>query len=136
MNCYSFLGHEYSFVNTIVSCLTTFKRLKSQKSWAFVARKPTRAQPEMPSCKSNLFANTCFPHTARHEIVCLQNTFFWLMIWMASSVELTDTLNCRFFLNRFPVCFNLFVHIFLVTSCLILAVQPCMEWISIKEGEK
>ena len=35
--------------------------------------------------------------------------------------------NCRFFLIRFPVCFNLFVLLFLVTPCLIVAVQPCME---------
>ena len=35
--------------------------------------------------------------------------------------------NCRFFLIRFPVCFNLFVLLFLVTPCLVVAVQPCME---------
>ena len=38
-----------------------------------------------------------------------------------------------FFLNRFPVCFNLFVFLFLVTSCLVVAAQPCMEWIPIKK---
>ena len=37
--------------------------------------------------------------------------------------------NCRFFLNRFLVCCNIFVLLFLVTSCLVVAVQPCMEWI-------
>ena len=37
--------------------------------------------------------------------------------------------NCRFFLNGFPVCCNLF----LVTPCLVVAVQPCMEWIPIKK---
>ena len=41
-------------------------------------------------------------------------------------------INCRFFLNGFAVCFNLFVLLFLVTPCLVVAVQPCMEWISIK----
>ena len=41
--------------------------------------------------------------------------------------------NHRFFLNRFPVCFNVFVLLFLVTLCLIVAVQPCMEWIPIKK---
>ena len=35
--------------------------------------------------------------------------------------------NCRFFLNRFSVCFNLFVLLFFVTPCLIVDVQPCME---------
>ena len=37
------------------------------------------------------------------------------------------------FLNRFPVCFNLFVLLFLETPCLVVAVQPCMEWTSIKK---
>ena len=30
--------------------------------------------------------------------------------------------NCRFFLKRFPVCFNHFVLLFLVTPCLLVAV--------------
>ena len=42
--------------------------------------------------------------------------------------------NCRFFLNIFPICCNLFVLLFLVTPCLIVAVQPCMEWITIKKS--
>ena len=37
-------------------------------------------------------------------------------------------------LCRFPVCFNLFVLLFLVTPCLIVAVQPCMEKIPIKKN--
>ena len=32
-----------------------------------------------------------------------------------------------FFLKRFSVCFNLFVALFLVTPCLAVVVQPCME---------
>ena len=43
--------------------------------------------------------------------------------------------NCRFFLNRFPVCLNLFVFLVLVTPCLV-AVQSCMEWIPIKRRKK
>ena len=35
--------------------------------------------------------------------------------------------NCRLFLNIFLVCFNLFVLFFVVTSCLVVAFQPCME---------
>ena len=35
--------------------------------------------------------------------------------------------NCRLFLNIFPVCFNLFVLFFIVTSCLVVAFKPCME---------
>ena len=44
--------------------------------------------------------------------------------------------KCRFFLNRFPACFNLFVLPFLVTPCLVVAVQPCMERIPIKKKKK
>ena len=51
----------------------------------------------IPRCYKDVYANSFFPRTA------------------------------RFFLNRFPVCFNLFVLPFLVTPCLVVGVQPCME---------
>ena len=38
-----------------------------------------------------------------------------------------------FFVKRFPVSFNLFVLLLLVTPCLVVAVQPCIEWIPIKK---
>ena len=60
------------------------------------------------------------------------NVLLWPMILVALSLELPEIFNCRFFLNRFPVWFNLFVLDFLVTACLVVAVQPCMEWIPIK----
>ena len=50
------------------------------------------------------------------------------------SLKLRDTFYiCSFFLNSFPVAFNLLVFLFPVTPCLIVAVQPCMEWIPFKE---
>ena len=42
-------------------------------------------------------------------------------------LELTDIYNYRFFLKRFPVCFNLFVLHFLVTPCLVVAVLALHE---------
>ena len=48
------------------------------------------------------------------SILCLENAFL-------------TSFNCRFFLNRFSVCCNLFCTSFLVTPCLVAAVQPCME---------
>ena len=39
----------------------------------------------------------------------------------------------RFFRKKFSVCFNLFVLLFLVTPCLAVAVQPCIEQIPIKK---
>ena len=43
------------------------------------------------------------------------------------SDRLHTSFNCRFFLNRFPVPCNLFCVSFLVTPCLVVAVEPCME---------
>ena len=40
------------------------------------------------------------------------------------------------FLKRFSVYFNLLVLLFLATPCLVVAVQPCMEWIPIKKRKK
>ena len=34
---------------------------------------------------------------------------------------------CSF--STFPVCINLFMLLFLVTAYLVMAAQPCMEWI-------
>ena len=56
------------------------------------------------------------------------------MILVALSVELS--FNCGFFLNTFPVCFNFFVLLFLVTPCLVVAVQPSMARILIKKKKK
>ena len=65
-------------------------------------------------------------------ILCPYNAFLLPIISLALSLELSDTFFCRFCLNRFPVCFNPFVLLFLVTPCLIVvAVQPCMDWIPI-----
>ena len=35
--------------------------------------------------------------------------------------------NSRFFLNKFFVCFNHFLLLFLVTPCLVMAIQSCMK---------
>ena len=37
---------------------------------------------------------------------------------------------------RFPVCFTLFALLFLVTPCLVVAVQSCMEWTPVKKKGK
>ena len=43
----------------------------------------------------------------------------------------TSRIN-RHLVNRFPICCNLFVLLFLVTPFLVVAVRPCMELITIK----
>ena len=55
---------------------------------------------------------------------------------MALSLELTNTYNCRFFVKRFPVCFNIFVLLFLVTPCLVVALQLWIESNPIKKSVK
>ena len=60
--------------------------------------------------------------------VCLWSK--WSRIKSRIKSKLTDTFF-MFFLNRVPVCFNLFVLLYLVTSYLAEAVQPYVEWIPI-----
>ena len=60
------------------------------------------------------------------------------MKWIFSRQDIDNSMtdqkaNCRIFLSRFPVCFIFYVLLFLVTPCLLVAVQPCMDWISIKK---
>ena len=83
----------------------------------------------MPMSTISLLAQLEF---SASRILYLQNAFLCPVIQMALSLELTD-IYCRFFLNRCPVYVNLFVLLFLATLCLVVAVQPCMEWIPIKK---
>ena len=46
---------------------------------------------------------------------------------MALSLELQTPVNCRFFMKRCSVCFNLFVLLFIVTPCLAVAIQREVE---------
>ena len=72
---------------------------------------------------------------------CLCNSFFprKASLWNSLPIEcfpLTYNLNgFRFFLKRFPVRFNICVLLFLVTPCLVVAVQPCKEWTQSKKNK-
>ena len=63
-------------------------------------------------------------------MMCLPSTNLAIVIVQTYSMPI---FHCPW-LCRFPVCFNLFVLLFLVTPCLIVAVQPCMERIPIKKN--
>ena len=82
----------------------------------------------IPRCYKDVYVNSFFPRTARLwnslPIECFPLTYD--LSGFKSRINGTP-FNCRFFLIRFPVCFNLFVLLFLVTPCLVVAVQPCME---------
>ena len=74
-------------------------------------------------CYKDVYVNSFFPCTARLwnslPTECFPLTYD--LIGFKSRIIL------RFFINRFYVCFNLFVVPFLVTPCLVVAVQHCME---------
>ena len=77
-------------------------------------------------CYKDVYVNSFFPCTAiiwnSLPIKC-----FPLIYDLSGFKSRITRHNCRFFLNRFPVCCNLFVLLFLVPPCLVVAVQPCME---------
>ena len=65
----------------------------------------------IPRCYKDLYISSFFPRTNRlwnsPPIECFPLTYYL-------SLELKDTFfNCRLFINRFSVCFNLFVFFFL-----------------------
>ena len=70
----------------------------------------------IPRCYKDVIVNSFFPHTARLwyslPIECFPLTYGFTGFKSRINRYLS---NCRFFLNRFPVCFNIFVILFLVT---------------------
>ena len=101
----------------------------------------------IPRCYKDVCVNSFFPCAAR-----LWNSLFMECFPLAYNLNgFKSRINrhCRFFLKRFPVCFILFVLLFLVTPCLIVCsvlhgVNPnfkknlnCLYWFHIlmlKEG--
>ena len=79
----------------------------------------------IPGCYKDVYVNSFFPRTAR--------------LWNSLPIEcfpLTyDICGFKSRISRYllTVCFNLFVLLFLVSLCLVVAVQPCMQWIPNKK---
>ena len=91
----------------------------------------------IPRCYKDIYVNSFCPRTAR----------FWNSLPLECfplTYDLSDfksrihrhLLTVDFFLTNFLYAIIFFALLFLVTPCLIVAVQPCMEWIPIKEKEK
>ena len=82
----------------------------------------------IPRCYKDVYVNSFFPRTARPwntlPIECFRLTY---NLNGLSLYNLQAPVNFRFFLKKFPVCFNLFVLLFLVTPCSVVTIQPCME---------
>ena len=82
----------------------------------------------IPRCSKDVYVNRFFPCTAR-----LQNSLpiecFPLIYGLSGFKSRINRqlFSYRFFLSRFPLWFNLLVLLFLVTPCLVVTVQPCMQ---------
>ena len=82
----------------------------------------------------HVYVNSFFPGTARLwnylPTECFPLTYN--LNDLKSRID-RHLLAARSFLIRFPVCLNLFSFLFLVTPCLVVAVQSCMELSPIKK---
>ena len=97
-----------------------------QFCWCWLHKICSSIRGKLRCCK-DVYVNSFFPRTARLwnslPIECFPLTYDL----SGFKCRINISFNCRFFLNKFPLCFNLFVLLFLVTPCLVVAVQPCME---------
>ena len=70
----------------------------------------------IPKCCKDVYVNSFFPWTARLwnslPIECFR------LIYDLNGFKSKINRHCRFFLKRFPICFNLFMLLFLVTLAL------------------
>ena len=86
-------------------------------------------------CYKDACVNSFFPRTARFcnslPTECFPSTYDLNVLKSRMNRHLL--VIGRFFLKRFPVCLNVFVS-FSCSSCLVVDVQPCMEWIPIKKS--
>ena len=72
----------------------------------------------IPRCCKDVYVNSFYPHTAR---LCSSLPLeCFLLTYDLSGFK--SLFNCRFFLNRFPICCNFDVLLFLVTPCLLVSV--------------
>ena len=90
----------------------------------------------IPGCYKDDYINSFFAHTARPRnslpVECFPLTYG---LHSFKSRINKNLLTVGSFWTL-PVCFNLFVFHFLVNPCLVVAVQPCLEWIPIKNEMK
>ena len=86
----------------------------------------------IPRCYNDVYVNSFCPRTARFWN-SLPIEFFLLTYDLKSfKSKINRHLLTVGFSKEIPVRFNLFVLLFFVTPCFVVAVKPCMEWIPIK----
>ena len=84
-------------------------------------------------CYKDVYANSFFPLCQKNSlsIECFPLTYD-LNAFKSRINRHQTPFNCRFFLNRFLVCFNLFVFLFLVSTCPVERghfLHSIYEWI-------
>ena len=83
----------------------------------------------IPKCFKDVYVNSFFTLIARLwnslPLECFPLTYN--LSGFQSKINRHLLAVKRFFLKRFLICCNVFVPHFLVTPCLVVAVQPCME---------
>ena len=86
----------------------------------------------IPGYNKDVYVNGFFPRKARlwnsMPIECFLLTYGLSGFKSRSN---RHHLNVVFFLIDFLYALIFFFHLFLVTQCLVVAVQPCIEWIPI-----
>ena len=81
----------------------------------------------IPICYKDVYVNGFFPCTARLWNSLPKECFPLAYNLNGFKSRIKRHLFCRFFLKRFPVCFNLFVHLFLATPCLLVNLSNFMN---------
>ena len=79
----------------------------------------------IPRSFKDVYVNSFFPHTARFWNSLPIECFTLTHNLSGFKYRINTTFHCRFFLNKFPVCFNLFV-LFLASPYLLVAAWS--EW--------
>ena len=79
----------------------------------------------IPRCYEDVHVNSFFPHKAK-----LWNTLSEECLTLTCDLnDLTDTFQLCVHVKTFLYAFHLFLLLFLISPCLVVAVQPCMGWI-------
>ena len=73
-------------------------------------------------CVKDVYVNSFFPHIANLWISLSIEYFPLIYDLNGFKSRINEPFNCRLFLNRFSICFDLFVLLFAVTPCLVVAV--------------
>ena len=82
----------------------------------------------IPRCYKNVYVSSFFPRTVKLWNP-LPIEFFPLTYDLSKFKSRINRhlLTVGFFLNRFPLCCNLFLLLSILTSCLVVAVQLCIK---------